>query len=104
LIRFPIIINFVLLVALIGPGSNRAFYFASKKAGVAASITLALQIWFVASSLFATTLFVWSLLRKSDVTEAKTLRPKRLDWILVLTWWATVVILCLYAFMMGMGG
>jgi hypothetical protein len=104
LIRVLVLINFVLMLVLIGPGRSHNLDLALRRAGIASALTLALQIWFVGATLLATALFVWGLLRKSDVTEAKTLRPKRLDWILVLTWWATVVILCLYAFMIGMGG
>ena len=58
LIRIPLIINFVLLLALLGPGSSHELYTAGKRAGITTPIILALQICLVASTLFVTVLVI----------------------------------------------
>ena len=102
-VRIPITINFALLLALVTLGSSRELYLASTKAGVAAPITLTLQVWFVASTIFATVFFARSLFRKTE-PQSEAMRPKTLDWVLILSWWAVLAIVCLFAFMTGMGG
>jgi hypothetical protein len=104
LIRIPLTINFVLLLALIGPGRSHALYIALKKAGVAAPITLALQVWVVGSTVVVTGIFLWRLLRRSDIPVQKPVIPTMLDWTLFLAWWIVLIAVCLFAFMMGMGG
>jgi hypothetical protein len=55
LVRVPLLINFVLLLALLSPlGSSRKLYKAERAAGIAASITLTLQVWVIGTTLFAT--------------------------------------------------
>lgn len=99
LLRVLLIINFILLVALIGPGSSRQLYLAGKRMGIADSITHFLQVWFIGSTILATILFVRKLVSKSVI-----LKPTKLDWGLFLGWWSIVACLCAFAFMMGMGG
>ena len=96
LIRIPLIINFVLLLALLGPGSSRELYTAIKRSGITAPITLALQIWFIGSTLFVTGLIVWKSL------SMQKLRLKKLDWALFAAWWAALIMVCLFAFSIGM--
>lgn len=84
LTRIPLIINFVLLLALLGPGSSHELYAAEKRAGITGPIALAFQIWVVGSTLFVTGLFARRLLR------GQSLRPTNLDWSLFLTWWAVL--------------
>jgi hypothetical protein len=105
LTRITLIINFFLLLALIGPlGRSRSLYIAERRAGIAAPITLALQVWFVGSTLFVSGLFLWRLLRRSDTAVHKRLRPTMLDWTLFLAWWIVLIAACLFAFVTGMGG
>ena len=92
------------MLALIGPGNSHKLDLALRKAGVANLITLSLQVWVVGSTILATVLFARSLVKKSDAGSAKLSSPMTLDWVLLLTWWALLVLLCLYAFMAGMGG
>src|SRR5260370_40615196 len=67
LIGVQIIINFVLLLMLISPVErNRNLYKAVRGTGLAALITTAPQVWVVGATLFATTLFLWRRIRKSD--------------------------------------
>ena len=92
------------MLALIGPGSSRKLYIALKSAGVANLVTLTIQVWFIGSTILATVLFAWAFAKKSDIGVVKQLRPTTLDWIILLAWWTVLVVLCLYAFMMGLGG
>jgi hypothetical protein len=101
-VRTILIANLVLLAALIGPGSSHKLYLAERRLRVAYVIDYSLQFWFVASTVFATVLFVRMVVSKSDISE--TQRPTTLDWVLFLTWFCMVAIVCLFAFMMGMGG
>jgi cytochrome b subunit of formate dehydrogenase len=98
LIRIPLIINFVLLVALLGPGSSRELYNAGKRAGVTTPIMLTLQVWVLGSTLFVTGLIAWRLLSRQGLRLAK------LDWALFAAWWAVLIAACLFAFSIGMGG
>lgn len=104
LCRIILIVNFMFVLALVGPGSNRKLYLALKSAGVANLATLTIQVWFIGSTILATVLFAWAFAKKSDMGVVKHLRPTTLDWIILLAWWTVLVVLCLYAFMMGMGG
>jgi hypothetical protein len=92
------------MLALIGPGSSRRLYLVLRRAGLANLITMSFQIWFVGSTILATALFARSLTKKSDVGLEKLARPTTFDWVLLLMWWTVLVFLCLYAFMMGLGG
>jgi hypothetical protein len=65
---------------------------------------MSFQVWFVGSTILATALFARSLTKKSDVGLEKLARPTTFDWVLLLMWWTVLVFLCLYAFMMGLGG
>lgn len=99
LLRVLLIINFILLVALIGPGSSRQLYLAAKRVGIAHFITYFLQVWFIGSTILATILFIRMLVSKSRI-----LKPTKLDWGLFLGWWSIAACVCAFAFMMGMGG
>lgn len=98
-VRVLIIINFFLLLALIGPGSSRQLYLAAKRVGIAHFITYFLQVWFIGSTILATILFIRMLVSKSRI-----LKPTKLDWGLFLGWWSIAACVCAFAFMMGMGG
>ena len=94
--------NFVLLVALMGPGSSRELYLAEKRLGIAHAITHVVQAWFVISTVAAGVILVMILVAKSESLRAQ--RPTKLDWALFLSWMFVVVVVCLFAFMVGMGG
>jgi hypothetical protein len=98
-VRVLLIINFLLLLALIGPGNSHRLYLAERRLGLAHIIVQSLQFWFVAATVLVTVLFVRMLVSKSEAQ-----RPTKLDWALFLGWWFVVAILCLFAFMAGMGG
>ena len=104
LFRVPIIINFVLLVLLIGPGNSRKLYQALGGAGLANLIILAIQLWVVGATLFATALFVWRQFKKSNPETKQPAKGTKQDGVLLLTWWIVLILACLYAFNMGMGG
>jgi hypothetical protein len=104
LIRVPLIINFLLMLALIGPGSSHTLDLALRKAGIENAITLAVQGWMIGSTLFATGFFVWRLVRKSHAIVDQPTRPTKLDWGLLLGWWFFLIVLGMFAFNMGMGG
>jgi uncharacterized membrane-anchored protein len=103
-IKVIVLINFGLMILLVGPGSSHRLDLALRRAGVANLITIFLQTWVVGSTILMTLWFVWRLVSKAKGVEDKQRRPATSDWILLLAWWAVLVLLCLYAFMMGMGG
>jgi|HubBroStandDraft_6_1064221.scaffolds.fasta_scaffold633829_2 hypothetical protein len=102
LARTLLVTNFVMLVVLAGPGSSRKLYLAQEKLGIAHAVTYAFQFWFVVSTVVATTLFILTLVSKSQRALAR--RPTKLDWMLFLSWTFLVIVVCLFAFMVGHGG
>jgi hypothetical protein len=101
-IRILLIVNFIMLFWLVGPGTSHKLRLAEKRLGIANIIVHTFQFWTVASTVLLITLFVRVLLSRSEISRAQ--RPTKLDWILFLIWVFAVTILCLFAFMMGMGG
>jgi hypothetical protein len=102
LLRVLVFINFVLLVALIGPGNSRQLYLAERRTGLAHIIVHSLQVWFVGSTVIVTVLFIRMLVFRSKALRSQN--PTKLDWTLFLGWWFVVVACCVFAFMVGMGG
>jgi hypothetical protein len=102
LTRTLLIVNFVVLLLLIGPGGSRKLYLEEKRLGIADIITYSLQFWFIASTLLSVVLFIWILVSNSEGCRAQ--RPAKLDWALLLGWFLTATICCLYDFMLGLGG
>jgi hypothetical protein len=102
LARTLLIANFIVLIALAGPGNSRELYLAGKRLGIAHVITYSVQAWFVVSTIVAAVIFVLMIASKSEVWRAQ--RPTKLDWALFLSWMFLVTVVCLFAFMMGMGG
>ena len=104
MIRIPIAINFVLLLVLISPvGRSRELYTTMRNAGFAPLITM-LDYWIVGTTLIATVLFFWRRMRKSHVVVGEPRKKATLDGVLLLVWWIVVILVCLYAFSLGMGG
>jgi hypothetical protein len=100
-LRTLLIINFTLLVILVGPGNSRKLYLAEKRLGVADMIVHSLQFWFVVSTLFVTVLFAGLVISKSETLRSQ--RPTKLDWALFLCWFVLATIVISLAFMTGMG-
>ena len=98
-----LVINFVLLLALIGPGNSRELYLAERRMGLAHFITHSVQLWFVGSTVVVTALFIRMLVLRSKVAQAEQ-SPTKLDWVLFLSWWFVLAVCCMFAFMIGMGG
>jgi len=53
LIRVLLLINFALVLALIGPGNSRQLYLAERRMGMAHIVTHSLQFWFIGSTVVA---------------------------------------------------
>src|ERR1700744_916213 len=102
LARGLLVSNFVLLVALMGPGSSRQLYLELRRLGIAHALTYASQIWFLISTVAAGAIFVTIAVSKSESLRAQ--RPTKLDWGLFLSWACVVAVVCLFAFMVGHGG
>ena len=102
LVRVLLASNFVVLLALIGPGSSHELYVKMRRVGVAHIIVGAVQIWVVAATMLATILFIMMLFSRRE--EFPPRRPTKLDWALFLGWWIVIALCCMYAFMMGLGG
>lgn len=101
LFRVVLAVNFIGLLLLVGPGNSHSLYVAEKRMGIAEVVTGAVQFRFVSATVIMTVLFISMLRSKANPSQP---RPTRLDWGLFLIWWVIVVALCLFAFMMGMGG
>ena len=97
-------INFFLLLLLIGPGRSHKLDLLLRKTGLADVITVALQRWFVGATFLATAVFVWGQFKTSDRETQEATKTKTLDGAMLLGWWIALVAMCLYAYMMGMGG
>lgn len=103
LIRMVLIANFVVLLALIGPGMSHELDLALRRAGVEDLIGRSLQAWIVGSTIF-TTLFA-SILWKKKSTSPGALAPTlKFEGALLLAWWIALVGFLAYGFMLGMGG
>lgn len=104
IVRILITINFVLLLLLISPiGRSRDLYRHMRGAGFGFLATTGLPLWFALTTLIATALHFWRKVKQED--GVKQPLPKRtLDGVLLLAWWIALLVTCLYAFMMGMGG
>jgi hypothetical protein len=84
--------NFALLGALLLPRLPR----------FNASVILALQLWALGSTLFATVFFVW---RRTKETRLRyNGNPMTFDGMFLAAWWTVLVLLILTAFGMGLAG
>jgi hypothetical protein len=65
-----------------------------------------LDVWIIGSTLFATGLFVRDLARnlKGNLPLERTARDVTLDAVFLGVWWMTLLAICAYAFVLGMGG
>ena len=102
LTRALLIVNCVLLLLLIVPGSSHTLYVAEKRLGIANIIDYSWKICFIASAILSVGLFIWILVSKSKGWRKQG--PTALDWALLIGWLLAIAILCLYAFMLGLAG
>lgn len=102
LMRSLLIANFLLMFLLTGPGNSRKLYLAQRRLGIANIITCTLQFWFIASTALVMVLFLCIVLPKSEILGVQRLTKP--DWGFFAGWMIMVTILCMFAFMMGLGG
>jgi hypothetical protein len=104
LFRIPLLINFALLLLLVGPGTSRSLDRAIRAADLqdyVNAIIHVIQTWVIASSLFSTVIFVrWRFLKKTDSVTSAPRGPSKADVAMLLGWWALLGILFLYALSM----
>ena len=101
LVSVPITINFVIVLVLISPvGTNHDFYKANM-AWLHVVLTF-IQVWVVTSTIIATALFGYMLWKAHRA--GLPVRLLQFEGILLLAWWVTLLALCAFGFMMGMGG
>lgn len=106
LVRTVIVINFALLLLLLSPlGHSHRLYETVRGAGIADVAFAVLLAWVIGSTLLVTALSVWRRLKASGAPKEKLeTRARALDDVLIAGWWIGLVLVCAYAFMMGMGG
>lgn len=103
LIRFLLLINFALLLILLGPGMSHKIDLELRSAGVEDLPGRLWQIWTIGSTLVASALFMIIGYKKRTAPEAA--RPRMiLEGTLLLAWWATVLGFLIYGFVLGLGG
>jgi hypothetical protein len=92
LLRILIAINFVVLLVMISPvGTSHEFYKAHRGSALLA-VLRSIQVWVVASTIIATALFALMLWRTGRA--GLPVRSVRLEGILLLAWWLTLLALC----------
>jgi len=77
---------------------------ALKAFGLDKAVAWGVQFWIVCSTLVATAVFLWELVKNSDA-EGRVHRTRgavTLDGVMLLVWWIMLVALCVYAFALGM--
>jgi hypothetical protein len=105
LIRFLLIMNFVLFLILLGPGRSHDIDLALRRAGVEDLIVRLLQIWIIGSTAVASVLFTIVAWRRRKTPELKAASPRITpEGVLLLAWWMTVFGSLAYGFMLGLGG
>jgi hypothetical protein len=105
-LRLILLINFLLVAAWLGPLGSERLYRALRSAGLAGTEVLLEQIWIIASTLVATALFIRELIGRSRRRAGgeRASRSLAIDGVLLFAWWATLIGICGYAFMLGMAG
>ena len=63
------------------------------------------DLWIVGSTLFASALFAWELRKRGSggIPAGHASRMIAVDGLILVAWWATLLVICAYAFMLGMG-
>jgi hypothetical protein len=105
-LRLILLINFLLVAAWFGPLGSERLYRALRSTGLASTEVLLEQVWVIASTLAATALFLREFIGRSRRKAGGERAPRSLavDAVLLLVWWATLLGICGYAFVLGMAG
>lgn len=105
-LRLILLINFLLVAAWLGPLGSERLYRALRSAGLAGTEVLLEQVWVVASTLTATALFIREIIGRSrrKASGERASKSLAIDGVLLFVWWATLLGICGYAFMLGMAG
>jgi hypothetical protein len=109
LIRVIVLINFCLLGLFawpLSPTTEERLLDAVRRSGADQLLSGGLQLWAVGSTLVATVLLIRRAVKRSRGTERlqSTRKSLMVDAGLLLAWWLTLLGLCMYGFMLGMGG
>ena len=96
-----VLINVALMAAMLTPWS-RNWNVRLKREGLDASVTLALQLWILASTLSATVSFVWRRVKETRLSY--NANPMTFDGMFLAAWWTVLILLCIYFLGMGAGG
>ena len=103
LLKILIAINFVVLLVMISPvGTSHEFYKAHRESALLGAVLRSIQVGVVTSTIIATVSF--ALMPWKARRAGLPVRSVRFEGILLLAWWLTLLALCAYGFMMGMGG
>jgi hypothetical protein len=103
LLKILIAINFVMLLVMISPaGTSHEFYKAHRESAPVNAVLASIQVSVVTSTIIATALFALMLWKTHRA--ALPVRSVQFEGILLLAWWLTLLALCAYAYVMGMGG
>lgn len=105
LIRTLVIANFLLMLILIGPASSHNLDLTLRSLGVQELIGRTLQLWLAGSTLLLTGLFIRIVWKNRRIAEVDLPKQRfRIEGMLVIAWWVTILVIMAYGFMLGMGG
>lgn len=104
LVRIILIVNFLILLLLVGPGRSRELDLAMRRAGMEDLIGHSMQVWIVGSTIFSTGLFVGILWKRKRMPPEVPTTKVRVEGSLLVLWWLALIGLMAYGFMLGMGG
>ena len=107
-IRTIAFINFLLVGLFVVPITHRLvdrFLRALQRIKLENLIGRSLQVWIVGSTFLATALFARNAIKSRWAADREgSSKSSRLDGVLLLAWWLTVMCFIAYGFMLGMGG
>ena len=104
LVRILLLINFAVLLALLGPGRSHELDVALRRMELENLIGRFIQVWLVGSTLLASALFVVIVWTRRKTEPAGTLPQIKFEAVLLLAWSVILLGLMAYGFMFGMGG
>ena len=104
IVRVLVMINFGVLLLLLGPGRSHRLDLLLRREGLENLIGRSFQVWTVSSTFIATALFAFMLRKKMRLAASEGSPRIRLEGFLLLGWWLTVAGFLAYGFMLGMGG
>ena len=93
-----------LLAAISGVYVVDPLYNRLKGAGLADIISWVTLLIVFGSTLFATIVFLQGALRKPSAAVVGTRRAMISDGVLLLSWWVVLSGLCIYGYLLGLGG